>query len=85
VASAFISAAAPLNTVASFRNAEIDLGIADGKLVGRITPKSAGCLMAPVHLAVVVDPEVKPDDEETEVRLYLEQNVADMSPLDHEY
>jgi hypothetical protein len=66
--------------VATFRNAGIDLEIADGKLVEWITSKSARCLTAPVHLAVAVEP----DDEETEAQLFLEHVVADAVALEDE-
>jgi ADP-ribosylglycohydrolase len=83
-ASAFMSVAAPLNIVATFRNTEIDLWITERKLVCRITPRSAECPMAPVHLAIAVDREAEPDDEDTEGQLDLEQIVADIAGLEDE-
>jgi hypothetical protein len=85
VASALKSAAAPVNTTSTFWKAGIQLGIADGNLVCQITPKSARCLRAPLHLAVEAYPEAEADDEETKAQLCLEQVVADVAALSDEF
>jgi hypothetical protein len=78
-----MSLPAPLNIVVAFRNAGINLGMADGKLICWITPKSARRLMTPVHLAVAADLEAGFDDEETETEVSLEQVVAEVAALEN--
>jgi hypothetical protein len=72
IVSAFISAASPLNIVAAFQSAVINLIIADRKVVCQMTPRNAGCLMVSLNLALDHGDGVELDDQETEAQLYLE-------------
>jgi hypothetical protein len=71
--SAFMSAACPINVVATFRNGGIHLAIEDHKLVCPITPEKAGCLLRPVKIEVEsVRGETERDDEQMEVHVFQE-------------
>jgi hypothetical protein len=79
-----MSAASPLNVVATFQNAGINLAITDGKLMCRITPRSAQCLMASVDFEGNRRNETVSDGEATETQLYLERIVTDAEELEEE-
>jgi hypothetical protein len=72
VVSIFMSAASPLNLVATFRNGGINLAIADEQLICWITHGGARCLMASVAFEGNPRDEAVSDGELTETQLYLE-------------
>jgi hypothetical protein len=73
IVSAFMSAVCPINVVSTFRNAGINLAIADDKSVCRITPESARYLLRPVNIEVEsVGGQTESDDEQMEVQVLLE-------------
>jgi hypothetical protein len=68
VVSVFMSAASPINVVATFRSAGITLALGeDGKLYCRVSPHEARCLLSPPEPVVT-----KKATEVVETRLYLE-------------
>jgi hypothetical protein len=68
VVSTFMSAASPFNVVATFRNAGINLAIADEKLICRITLRGGRCLMASVDFKGNPNDEAVSDGEATETQ-----------------
>jgi hypothetical protein len=82
VVSTFMSAASPLNVVATFWNAGINLAIADEELICRITPKSARCLVASVEFVSNPSDEAVSDGEVSETQPYLEQIVTDTKEVE---
>jgi hypothetical protein len=84
VVSIFTSAASPINVVAKLWNAGINLAIADEKLICRITPRSARCLMAPVDFQGNLRNEAVSDREAIETQPCLERLVTDSEELGEE-
>jgi hypothetical protein len=80
----FMPAASPLNGIATFLNAEINLAIADEKLICWITPRSARCLMMSVDFKSNPREETVSDGEAAETQLYLERIVTDTEELEEE-
>jgi hypothetical protein len=77
VVNTFMSAACPINAVAAFRNAGINLAITDDKLVCRITPESARCLVRPVNTEMESPGgETESDGEQMELQVFLEAVVT---------
>jgi hypothetical protein len=70
--STFMSVASHLHVVATFGNSGINLAIANEKLIYRITPRSAQCLMASVDFEGKPRDETVSDGEAAETQLYLE-------------
>jgi hypothetical protein len=84
VVTAFMPAASPLNVIATFRNVGINLVIADEKLICRITPRSALCLMTSVDFEGNPRDATVSDAEATETQPYLERIVTDTEELEEE-
>jgi hypothetical protein len=82
--STFTSAASPFNVLATFRNAGINLAIADEKLICQTSPRSARCLMASVDVEGNSRDETVSSGEATETQLYLERIVTDTAELEEE-
>jgi hypothetical protein len=70
------------NVVATFRNAGINLAIADEKLICLIIPRGARCLIAPVDLEGNPGDEAMPDGDVTEAQLYRERIVTETQELE---
>jgi hypothetical protein len=77
VVSTLMSAASPLNGVATFRNAGINLAIADEKLICRKTPRGARSLMPSVRFEGDPSDEAVSDGEVTETHSY---SLSESSP-----
>jgi hypothetical protein len=84
VVSGFMSAACPLNAMATFRNAGISLAIADEKLICWVLPRSAPCLMASVYFEDNQLDETVSGGEATETQPYLERILTDTEELEEE-
>jgi ADP-ribosylglycohydrolase len=79
-----MSAASPLNVIATSRNAGINLAIANEKLICRITHRSARSLMASVDFEGNPMGKTVPDGEAMKTQLYLERITADTEELEEE-
>jgi hypothetical protein len=84
VASTFMSATSPLNVVATFRSAVINLAMSDEKMSCRITPRSTRCLIASVDFEGNPSDEAVSDGEVAETQPYLERIATDTKELDEE-
>jgi hypothetical protein len=79
-----MSAASLVNVIATFRNAGINLAIAGEKLICRLAPRSARCLMTSVDFESNPRDETVSDGEATETQLYPERIVTDREELEEE-
>jgi hypothetical protein len=84
VVSTFVPAVYPLNVVATFQNAGINLAIADEKLICGITPRTTQCLMASADFEGNPSSEVVSDGEMTETQLHLKRIVTYTKELEEE-
>jgi hypothetical protein len=84
VVSTFMSGSRLIVVVATFRNAGINLAIADEKLICKITPGSARCLIASVDFEGNPRDETVSDGEARETQLYLERIVTGTEKLEEE-
>jgi hypothetical protein len=70
----FFAAATPVNIVQSFRNAGIGLIVQDGRLLCKIDPSQARCLLKPLPNLIPAPEEMTEDaQEDLEMEIYVQE------------